>query len=115
MTQPIAEAIDGPMYCFSNENKIASAINTKAYHGTAVVTVDGEPVEIYKTLDTLLAFDVTPGEHEIEMRYLPRTYVLGFTLFAVGTSTFLVMIGAEFMVRRRKSVTLPNSSAEKED
>ncbi len=80
------------------------------------VTVDGESVEIYKTMDTLLAFDVTPGEHEIEMRYLPRTYLHGFTLSAVGTAAFLLMIGGEFVLRRRKGNGLPeNLNTENEE
>ena len=92
-----------------------TVLTTIPYDEGWTVTVDGEEVKIYKTLDALLAFDVTPGEHEIEMRYMPRTYVLGFTLFAVGTSTFLVMIGAEFILRRKKSGAIQNPSAEKED
>ena len=65
------------------------------------VTVDGESVETYAVLDSLLAFDVAPGEHEIEMSYFPKSYFVGITLSAIGTSAFLLMIGAEFILRRK--------------
>ena len=78
--------------------------------------MDGEPVEIYKVLDSLLAFDVTPGEHEIEMLYLPRTYRFGLALSAVGTAALLLMIGAELAFRRKRTAKVPkNSSSENEE
>ena len=63
------------------------------------VRVDGEPVEVYETLDALLAFDVTPGEHEIEFRYLPALYVTAAKLTVVGACAFLAALGCE-VVRR---------------
>ena len=36
------------------------------------ITVDGEEVETYKTLDALIAFNLTEGEHTVTMRYMPR-------------------------------------------
>ena len=80
-----------------------TVFTTIPYDAGWQIKVDGKPVEAYKTLDCLMAFDVTPGEHEIEMRYMPKIYVLGFTLFAVGSSAFLLMIGAEFVLRRKKA------------
>ena len=46
------------------------------------VYVDGERVETYATMDTLLSFDITEGEHEIKMVYvsLPFYCGLGVTL-----------------------------------
>ena len=90
-------------------------MTTIPYDAGWIVTVDGEKVETYKTLDCLMAFDVTPGEHEIEMRYMPKVYVIGFIISAVGSSAFVLMIGAEFIYRRKKSAKLSISTTENEE
>ncbi len=41
------------------------------------VFVDGKKVENKKALGMLLSFDASPGEHEIEMKYLPVGTVVG--------------------------------------
>lgn len=52
------------------------------------ITVDGERVEPYKVLESLLAFDITPGEHEISMTYRPTCYVAGTTISVVSLAMF---------------------------
>ncbi len=83
-----------------------TVFTTIPYDAGWQITVDGKGVDTYETLDTLLAFDVTPGEHTVEMRYMPKEYVLGFKLFLVGTISFAALIGAEFAlsaIRKKKS------------
>ncbi|MDO4961169.1 MAG: YfhO family protein [Eubacteriales bacterium] len=67
------------------------------------VTVDGEPVKIYKGLDTFVAFYLTAGTHDIEMHYEPRgiregMLISGFSLAVV----FLYIVGAAVLKRRKK-------------
>ena len=61
------------------------------------VYVDGERVETYATMDTLLAFDVSAGEHEIKMVYVSVPFYAG-----LGVSAFGVALFALFIVLERK-------------
>ena len=73
---------------------------TIPYDAGWIVTVDGEPVETYKTLGALLAFDLTPGEHTVELRYRPRAYVVGMTISLCALALFLALVTVEALVRR---------------
>ena len=56
------------------------------------ITVDGKPVEIYETLDALIAFDIEEaGEHSIELRYMPGIYKLSFAISMIGIALFLLL------------------------
>lgn len=65
------------------------------------VYVDGTQVEIYETLDALMAFDITEaGVHSLEMRYMPDCYKLGITVSAVAIGIFILLCSAELVLRR---------------
>ena len=56
------------------------------------VTVDGKPVEIYETLDALIAFDIEEaGEHSVELRYMPSIYKVSFAISVIGIALFLLL------------------------
>ncbi len=61
------------------------------------IYVDGEKVELVKTLDALLAFDITPGDHTIELRYFSSYMRNGLIVSAVG----LVMALLLWWINRR--------------
>jgi uncharacterized membrane protein YfhO len=63
--------------------------------------IDGEKVEIKKALGALIAIETTPGEHTIEMRYMPKCYVAGFAASAVGIVSFAGIIVYDILKRRR--------------
>ncbi|MBO5789586.1 MAG: YfhO family protein [Clostridia bacterium] len=67
------------------------------------VTVDGKPVEVYETLDALLAFDVSEGQHSIEMVYRPEIYKTAVLLCAAGTLSLGAIIAAEFVYKYFKN------------
>ena len=72
------------------------------------VYVDGEKVEIYQTLDALVAFNITDiGEHTLEMKYSPTSFRLGLILTISGTAIFIVICIADIIIKRlrRKAVT----------
>jgi uncharacterized membrane protein YfhO len=56
------------------------------------IYVDGEKVESYETLDALLAFDITPGEHSLEFVYRSSYMVGGWILSAVGIFLLILML-----------------------
>ena len=52
------------------------------------VKVDGKVVETAKAWDSLLAYKITPGEHTIEISYLPAGFVAGFLISILSTSLY---------------------------
>ena len=52
------------------------------------VKVDGKVVETAKVWDSLLAYKITPGEHTIEISYLPAGFVAGFLISILSTSLY---------------------------
>jgi len=74
------------------------------------VTVDGEAVEIYETMDALVAFDLTPGEHTIDMEYRPEIYGTALKLCAVGVASFTLIVAGEYVygILRRKYASKQN-------
>ncbi len=66
------------------------------------VTVDGETVPLQKTLGALLAFDCTPGTHEIRLRYMPKCYVVGLSVSCVSLVIFAGVIALDYILRRRR-------------
>ena len=56
------------------------------------VYVDGEKVEIIKLANSLLGFDITEGEHTIEMRYFSKAMLYGIICTSVGVLMFAVLI-----------------------
>ncbi len=63
--------------------------------------IDGEKVEIKKAMGSLLAIETTVGEHEIELRYMPKCYVVGFIVSAVGIVSFAGVIAWEIIKKKR--------------
>ena len=85
---------------------------TLAYDPGWNVTVDGVPVETYKTLNALLAFDVEEGEHTVELRYFPKEYKFSLVLFAGGCALFLAILVWDFVLTRKRKKTAALASAE---
>lgn len=48
------------------------------------IYVDGEKVDYYEVFDALIGFDITSGEHEIEMKFMPYGMRLGLLLGILG-------------------------------
>lgn len=68
-------------------------LTTLTYDKGWKITVDGEPVETYKALDALVAFDIpTAGTHRIEMVYRPTPLVLGAAVSIVSLVLFILVI-----------------------
>lgn len=86
-----------------------TVLTTIPYDAGWQITVDGERIEGYETLDALLCFDLTPGEHTLTLRYMPRAYVHGFVLFLGGcTALGGIMLTEHLIIRkRRKAALLP--------
>jgi len=56
------------------------------------VYVDGDEVEIFKTLDALIAFNIDgDGEHTLEFKYSPKIYKVGAMISTVGIAVFVLL------------------------
>lgn len=70
------------------------------------VYVDGKKVDIYKTVDALLAFDISEGEHTVVMKYVPGVFVAGVCLSIFGIALFVAMCVMDKKFRNTKSKKL---------
>lgn len=65
------------------------------------VYVDGERVEIYETLDALMAFDIeNAGEHTLELKYMPDIYKVGIVVSIIGISAFVLICAADLVLKK---------------
>ena len=113
MTEFSHDRISGTLTTTEDRQTVFTTI---PYDAGWQVTVDGKQVDTYETLDALLAFDAAPGEHTIEMRYMPKEYVLAFKLFLIGTASFIALIGGEFVISRiRKKKVGENAPTDKKE
>ena len=63
---------------------------TVPYDKGWIVTVDGEAVETYETMDALIAFDVeSAGEHRVILKYRPNSFVYGMAATIFFSLLFL--------------------------
>ena len=77
----------------------AMVILTTPYDEGWKVKVDGEPVTIYKGLDTFVGLYVEEGTHTLEMHYEPKGLKTGMIISLISV---LILIGAAVLERRRK-------------
>ena len=56
------------------------------------VKVDGQVVGTAKVWDSLLAFQITPGEHTIEMIYMPEGFMAGFVISILSICIYVLAI-----------------------
>ncbi|HFI0463749.1 TPA: YfhO family protein [Streptococcus suis] len=65
------------------------------------VKVDGQVVDLYEAWGAFMAFPISPGQHEIEMVFIPDGWYLG-----LGISAFsIIMIVVFTFVEKRRGVT----------
>lgn len=62
------------------------------YDGGWKAYVDGEQVEITPLADAQIAFRIPKGQHEIELRYTPKGFVVGMTVSILGLLIFAALI-----------------------
>lgn len=73
-----------------NDNQLVQT--TIPYDEGWQIYVNNEKVPIFETLDALVAFRVDSGEHYIEMKYMPNSFVLGLTISITCIAIFILTI-----------------------
>ena len=72
------------------------------------VYVDGEKVDIYKTFDALVAFDIEQvGEHTLKIIYSPTPITVGLIISAISTAAFITIC---FIDHRKKKKAYCNTA-----
>ncbi len=74
--------------------------------------LDGEKVEGVRALGSLLAIEATAGEHTLELRYMPKEYIVGFIVSALGIIILALMIILPVIKKKRAA---KKASAVKEE
>ena len=68
------------------------------------VYVDGNPVEIYKTFDALIAFDIeNEGAHTLKMVYSPTPITIGGVISGISLIVFIAICVVENQLKKKKS------------
>jgi len=113
--EAVAEMAEGSMTAYSEvDHKIYGTVSvpegdsvmftTIPYDAGWEVKVDGKKVDTIPVLDdTLLAFEITPGEHKIEMTYKASCLTNGLIISIAGILIFAAVWVAESLwIRKRK-------------
>lgn len=69
------------------------------------VTMDGQPAETRKVLDTFLGIDVSAGHHEIRLSYEPEGLRLGLAITGASIAVLVLIWLAGYMMKSKKTVT----------
>jgi len=56
------------------------------------ITVDGEEIEYFEALDSLIGFNIGAGNHTIDIRYMPKAFSLGLSVSVVSLILFILII-----------------------
>ena len=62
------------------------------------VLCDGEEIEIAKSLDSLMSFELDEGEHKIEMYYMSDSFKFGATVSLTGLGLFVLICIGEWIL-----------------
>lgn len=85
----------------STESDGQMILTTIPYDEGWNVYLDGERLETYETLDALLAFDIPEeGLHELELKYMPSIYKVGFIISICGISAFILLCAIDFVLKK---------------
>lgn len=95
----------------STEDYLIGTINTKndaqtiftsiPYDKGWNVYVDGKKVETYETLNALMAFDIEDqGNHLLELKYMPKEYIVGFAISIIGIVSFIAICAVDFVLKK---------------
>ncbi len=106
------DRVEGTITADRNNMTVLTTIPyDKGWH----VVVDGEEVKTKKIMQSLMAFEVDEGEHEVEMYYMSSSFKTGMTVSVVGLVLFVFICVGEEVIRRlllRKKAAVRVDTAE---
>ena len=87
----ITEHSDTRLFGTMNVIDDGVAFTTIPYDSNWQVFVDGERVETYETIDALLSFDISKGEHTVELKYVHIPFLIGAIIGIIGIDLFILL------------------------
>lgn len=105
---PVLPATRAQVTTLENERVVVKAaagqrgilVLNDAFHPGWRVTVDGEPAQILRVNQIMRGVVLSPGEHEAEFRFAPRSLAIGGGLTALG----LLILAFLFIIDRQSKV-----------
>lgn len=102
------------------ERDLCGTIKTTSENQTILTTVpydegwsvylDGEKIDYYKTLDALIAFDISEaGEHTLELKYMPKCFIVG-ALCSVFCILIFILLCFMDVKKKKSALAQPLSS-----
>ena len=91
---------DGLQIQSYSDTKIEGIVNSSAdgcifttipYDKNWNVYVDGERVETYMLAESMLGFDITEGQHTIELKYVHKPFIIGCCIGTFGLALFVTL------------------------
>ena len=88
----------------STQKNDQTILTTIPYDEGWQIYVDGERVETFQALNALIAFKIDAGIHNVDMIYMPQSFVVGLsvTIGSVLLFAVLVIIEPQIVIRERK-------------
>ena len=77
----------------------STVLTTIPYSIGWTIRVDGQPVETFKILDSLLGFSISPGKHSVEYHYT-TPYLIEGSMISFASIVFIILI---LLTRRKKT------------
>ena len=74
------------------------------------VYVDGERVETYEMIDAMLGFDVSAGEHQIELVYVHTPFIAGVIISLVGIGLLVAWSILDAKWRKKRVIAIATES-----
>ena len=76
------------------------------------VYVDGEKAETYSLMGAMLGVNISAGEHEIELSYIPEGFKTGVTASAAGALLFIFIAVIDRRRKNKKASASENNDTE---
>ena len=67
--------------------------------------IDGEAVEVYETLDALVAFDAPVGNHTLVIKYVPSELYIGIAISVLSAAALAAVFFIDRKVKKRREIT----------
>ena len=88
--------------CNNTKEENSYMLCTIPYDAGWNVTVDEKKAEVFTTLGNYMLFEITPGEHVIELKFIPQGLYIGIAVSVVTILLLLLIFGIS-QVRKQKN------------
>ncbi len=106
----IEEFSDTELVGTLNSSKEGTVFTTIPYDSNWQVYIDGERVSTYELVDSMLGFDISSGEHTIEIKYVHKPFIIGSVISIIGIGLLILLSILD--KKQRKTLAYINESTQ---